>query len=122
MQAADSEVIQHLSSLLVGQAINHLRIDYDLVEYDQIWNEFADVSALVHDRKTGLLYERDTTPVEFDRKGALVRLLQQAMTEGVMDLECTRDDWPRFACESSAFQDFPVHDSPLHVVGDASLS
>lgn len=70
MESGDSEVIDHLGTFVIGDAI-----DDDLSESDEIRNVFADKDISPENRKSFLLIKWDFSVVEFNCQCVLVRFL-----------------------------------------------
>jgi len=106
-QFRDSQIVQHQSTLMISNSVDHLSIHDNSIKCDQIGNEEAHLVPLVEDIKERLLPKRNVSQPKFDGQRILVWLLKQAMTQRVKNLNSRADNfeklllWPttsRYLC------------------------
>ena len=78
-QARDFQIIEHPSAFVIADALDHLRIDNDQAEDDEIGNIEANVMALVANRKGRLLLEADLLPKEAQAVRLDLRFVQNLL-------------------------------------------
>jgi len=86
---AYTEVIQHLSAFMIGNAVNHFGIDDDGIEDEKIRVEFTDVHPPKQHGKSALLIKGDATQAKGDSQCILINLLVKPMGYLVQDVERT---------------------------------
>ncbi len=85
-QFRDSKIVQHQSTLMISNSVDHLGIHDNSIKCDQIGNEEAHLVSLVEDIEERLLPKRNVSQPKLDGQGILVWLLKQAMTQRVKNL------------------------------------
>ena len=85
-QFRDSKIVQHQSTLMVSNSVDHFGIHDNSIKCDQIGNEEAHLVSLVEDIEERLLPKRNISQPQLDGQGILVWLLKQAMTQRVKNL------------------------------------
>jgi hypothetical protein len=74
-QAGYPKIIQHQSTFVVADAVDHFRIHDDGIKGYEVGNEEPNVPSFVEDVERRLLPKRNFSEAEFDGQGILVRLL-----------------------------------------------
>ena len=82
-QFRDSKIVQHQSTFMISDSVDHLCINDDTVESDQIGDEETDLVFLVKDIEERLLPKRNVSQPKLDGQGILVGLLKQTMTSAL---------------------------------------
>ena len=65
----DMKIVDHAAAFVVGDALDRLRVDDDIVICYQVRHGLAHLMFLVQQGKSGLLDERDVTEFELDTQG-----------------------------------------------------
>ncbi len=104
-QTGEAKVIQHLSLLVVTNAVDGLGVHHDRSSNDEVRDVNADVDRFVDDIVLGLLFEFDPAQSELYRQRVIVGLLQQTVAENIDHLHCGTNDLLGFRC----IEKFPFH-------------
>src|ERR1041385_6830063 len=80
-ELSNLEVVQHLSSFDICDAVNHFGVHNHRVECDQVRNKQPHLVALVEDLEVRLLLERNLAKPKLYNQCVLIRLLVQPMPE-----------------------------------------
>src|SRR5262245_48864349 len=99
-QFGDAEIIQHLSSLVVGDATDHFGVHDNGGMGDQVWNELTHLDHLVEDIEYSLLVESDAPQRELNDKRIFENLFVQTMPDAVQDLYRASDHLIDFVFEN----------------------
>ena len=83
---------EHPSAFVIADSLDHLRINNDQAEDDEIGNIQANVMALVANLKGRLLLEGDATQPELDDQRVLVRFFVQPVTKLIQHGHCSTDN------------------------------
>src|SRR5437868_10503786 len=87
-KTGDAEVIQHLPALMVGNALDRLRVNDELLLQDKIGHIFSHDLTFIHDPMPLLLSGWDASQPELHTKAVFINLLVQTMSSNVQDFHC----------------------------------
>src|SRR6266446_5303744 len=85
-QFRDSKIVQHQSTLMISDSVDHLGIHDNSIKCDQIGNEEAHLVSLVEDIEQRLLPEGNVSLTKLNCQRVFVWLLEQAVTKRVKNL------------------------------------
>src|SRR6266498_1367721 len=91
-QTCDAQIVQHQSTLMVGDFVDYLGIYNNCTERDQSRNEKSNLLTLVNHVERRLLQKRNFSQHELDDQRIFIRLLYQPVTERVQNLNRTTDN------------------------------
>lgn len=95
----DTEVVEHLPSLMIGDSVDDFCVNNDSFECDEIRCERPDNFATIGNAERGLLLERNGPMPEFHNERVLVRLLMEPMPNPVEHVDGRADDLKDFVFE-----------------------
>ena len=90
-KTGDAEVIQHLPALMVGNALDRLRVNDQLLLHHKIGDIFSHDLTFIQDAMPLLLRVWDASQPELHTKAVLINLLVQTMSSNVQDFDCAAD-------------------------------
>src|SRR5207302_2208632 len=90
-KTGDAEVIQHLPAFMVGNALDRLRVDDQLLLHHKIGNILSHDLTFIHDPMPLLLSVWDASQPELHTKAVFINLLVQTMSSNVQDFDCAAD-------------------------------
>ena len=91
-EGCDPEIVQHLTALMVGDAIDDFGVYDNGVLHDQIGHKLRNPLTLVHHREPPLLITPDATEPELDDQGVLVGMFVQTVSNPAQNLDRAADD------------------------------
>src|SRR5438132_13221920 len=91
MKSGDAEVIQHLPALMVGNALDRLRVNDELLLHHKIGDIFSHDLTFIQDPMPLLLRVWDASQPELHTKAVLINLLVQTMPSNVQYFDCAAD-------------------------------
>jgi len=74
------QIVQHQSTFVISNSVDHFGIHDDGIKRDQVWNKKPDLLSFVEDVEDQLLPKRNASQTKLDRQGIFVRLLKQPVT------------------------------------------
>src|SRR6266480_4181009 len=90
-KTGDAEVIRHLPALMVGNALDRLRVNDQLLLHHKIRDIFSHDLTFIHDAMPLLLRVWDASQPELYTKAVLINLLVQTMSSNVQYFHCAAD-------------------------------
>ena len=73
-QSRDAEIIQHQSTFMVGDSVDHFRVHDDDIKRNEVGNEQPDFLSFIEDIERRLLQKRNFSQTKLDDQRVLVWL------------------------------------------------
>ena len=86
------QIVQHQSTFVVGNLVDHFRINDDGIKRNEVRNEEPYLLCLVEDVEGWLLPKRNVSQSKLDDQGVFVRLFDEAVTERVENFDRAAHD------------------------------
>lgn len=93
MQAARTEIIQHPSDLMIGDAFDCFRINYNFAKNNQIGDIFTHFAITISDWVSQLLKIRNLVVFKINHQRFFVGLFVKSVPQRVQNSECTTNDF-----------------------------
>src|ERR1700730_15210396 len=94
-QVRDPQIIQHQSTFVISDSVDHLGIHDHSIKCDQVGNEETDIMSLVEDIERRLLLEGNVSQT-INRQRIFVWLLNQPVTKRIKNLDGTTNNLKDF--------------------------
>jgi hypothetical protein len=95
-QVRNPQIVQHQSTFVISDSVDHLGIDDDSIKCDQVGNEETDLVSFVEDIEQRLLPERNVSQTKLNRQCIFIWLLNQPMTKRVKNLDGAANNLKNF--------------------------
>jgi vancomycin resistance protein YoaR len=103
-QVRDPQIVQHQSTFVISDSVNHLCIHDNSIKCDQVGNEETDLVFFVEDIEQRLLAERNVLQTKLKCQRIFIRLLNQSVTKRVKNLDGTADNLKNFLLWPTTFR------------------
>ena len=102
-QVCDPKIVQHQSTFVISNSVNHLCIHDNRIKCDQVGNEESNLGPFVEDIERRLLPKRNLSQIKLDHQCIFVWLFNQPVTKRVKNLDGASNNlkgpWPTtFRC------------------------
>jgi hypothetical protein len=92
----DPQIVQHQSTFVISDSVNHFCIHDDSIKCDQVGNEETDLVSFVEDIEQRLLAERNVLQTKLKCNAFSYGLLNQSVSKRVKNLDGTADNLKNF--------------------------
>src|SRR5207248_2987008 len=92
----DSQIVQHQSTFVISDSVDHLGVYHHSIKCDQVRNEETDLVSFVEDIKQRLLPEGNVSQTKLDCQRVFVWLLNQPVPKHVKNLNGAADNLKNF--------------------------
>jgi hypothetical protein len=112
LKACGSEIVEHATDLMLGDAFDGFSIDDDLPKHNQVGNVFTHLGVPIDNRESFLLTKRNVMEQEVYDQGFFIRLFMITVAKRVEHSERATDD-PLSFHHMNPFSSICVH--PVHL-------
>jgi len=116
----DPKIVQHQSTFVISNSVNHLGIHDNRIKCDQVGNEETNFVFFLENIEQRLLPERNVSQTKLNGQRVFIWLLNQPVTKRVKNLDGTTDNLKNFFFGQQLFT-IRVHSCSLVVNHELEL-